>query len=146
MPKLKKYTDWGTWWDGLRTNMMKAGATSVATNLSVLISTNTVGAMGIPGMVGVGENWRTFIVGLFAQFVLHTVYAAATYIQGNQPQVVTETVDTSFVQRKPDGTQITQSSSTGTTTPISASPEVKPTATDTAGPESGGAGKQNTQL
>ena len=118
MSKLVRYTDWQSWWDGLRTNMMKAGATSIATNLSVLASTNVVSSFQIPGLGGVGENWKTFLVGLCAQFVLHTVSAAAVYIQANQPQVITETIDTTHITKSPDGSVTAGSSSVTTTTPV----------------------------
>lgn len=97
---IKKYQDWAAWRDGLRTAMLKAGATSITTNLAVFGSTNIVSAAQIPGMTGTGENWKTFLVGLLAQFVLHTLYAAAQYVQNNpSAATVTEEVDTQQIPK-----------------------------------------------
>jgi len=97
---IKKYKDWAAWRDGLRTAVMKAGATSVVTNLSVLVSTNVVSSLQIPGITNTGEGWRTFVIGVVAQFMLHTVYAAAQYVQANPTAVeVTEEVDTQQIKK-----------------------------------------------
>jgi hypothetical protein len=70
---MRKYQDWSGWWFGLRTKAMEAGATSIAT----LLGTNGVAAMNIPGLNDVGLNWKTAL----AQFVAHTLLAAANYIR-----------------------------------------------------------------
>lgn len=122
---IKKFKDWSSWWDGLRTSMIKAGATSLVTNLTVFTTTNTVNSIGIPGLDGSGENWKTLVIGLVAQFVLHTVFAAAQYIQANpDAPVVTETVETTFVAKSADGGTVTQGSKTTTETPVTT--ETKP--------------------
>ena len=116
----RKYKDWGTWWDGLRTASLKAGATSIVTNLSVLVTTNTVSSLNIPGIQNVGENWKTFLIGLLFQFLLHTAYAAAIYVQ-NKPDadVVVETVETTHVTKDElTGATTLGSSKTTTVTPV----------------------------
>lgn len=125
MPRLitrmstKQMRDWKGWLDGLRTNVLKAGATSIVTNLSVLASTNTVAAMGIPSLRDAGENWKTFLIGLVAQFIIHSLYAAALYVQSNpDAPMITQTVDTTFISKAADGSGVTQSSTKTTTTPV----------------------------
>lgn len=116
---IKKFKDWPSWWDGLRTSMIKAGATSLVTNLTVFTTTNTVNSMGIPGLANSGENWRTLCIGLIAQFGLHTIYAAATYIQANpDAQVVTEVIDTTHIVKNDDGSTLETGASTTTKTTV----------------------------
>lgn len=114
-----KYKDWGAWWDGLRTAALKAGATSIVTNLSVLMTTNAVSSMNIPGIQNVGENWKTFCIGLLFQFLIHTAYATALYVQ-NKPDadVVTETVDTTHVTRDANTGAVTEVGSSSKTTTV----------------------------
>lgn len=101
---IKKIKDWSSWWDGLRTSMVKAGATSLVTNLTVFMTTNAVNSMGIPGLGGSGENWKTLCIGLVAQFGLHTLFAAAQYVQANpDAPVIVEQVDTSFSTKTASG-------------------------------------------
>lgn len=116
----KQFRDWGSWRDGLRTSIMKAGATSIVTNLAVLVSSNTVNSFGIPGMSNSGESLKTFCIGLIGQFLLHVIYAAALYVQNNpDAQLVTTQVDTTFTSKNPTtGSEVAQSSSTITTTPV----------------------------
>jgi hypothetical protein len=115
----KQLKNWSIWWDGLRTAMIKAGATSITTNLSVLASTNTISNMGIPGFTHIGEDKKTFLVALLVQFIVHTAYAAAMYLQNNpDAPVTTVTEDTTFIAKSATGNTVTQSSSTVTTTPI----------------------------
>ena len=114
---IKKYKDWVAWFDGLRTAAIKAGATSLVTNLGVFTSTNTVSAIGIPGLTGSGENWRTLLIGIFAQFIFHTVLATATYIQANpDAQVVTVSTDT-IILTKEQTTKTTPTNTNETTPP-----------------------------
>lgn len=118
---IHKFKDWSSWWDGLRTSMLKAGATSVVTNLTVFTTTNTVSAMNIPGVTQTGEGWKTALIGLLAQFILHTVYAAAQYVQTNpDAPVVTEVCETTHIAKDPDTGKVTEvgSSKTTTTTPV----------------------------
>jgi len=104
---IKKFKDWSSWWEGLRTSMIKAGATSVVTNLTVFTTTNTVNSIGIPGFSDSGEHWKTALIGLCAQFILHTVYAAATYVQANpDAQVVTEETNTTHIVKNDDGSTL----------------------------------------
>lgn len=116
----KQYRDWSTWWDGLRTSMVKAGATSIVTNLTVLVSSNTVNSFGIPGMQNSGESLKTFLIGLIGQFLLHTAFAAAQYVQSNpNAKLITQQVDTTFTSKNPvTGSEVKQSSTTITTTPV----------------------------
>lgn len=128
---VKKYKDWRSWWDGLRTAALKAGATSVVTNLSVLMTTNAVSSMNIPGIQNVGENWKTFLIGLLFQFAIHTAYATALYVQ-NKPDadIVTVTEDTTHIKRDAETGVVTEagSSKTTTITPVQPPPtsEIKP--------------------
>ena len=112
---IQQLKDWKTWWDGLRTAALKAGATSITTNLAVLASTNTVSNMGIPGFTHVGEGIKTFLVGLLAQFALHTVYAIAQYVQANpDAATITQEVNTAMFTKDPKGNVTQQTSSTTT--------------------------------
>jgi len=117
---IHKFKDWSGWLDGLRTSAIKAGATSVVTNLTVFTTTNTVSSMNIPGIQNTGEHWKSALIGLVAQFLLHTVYAAAVYVQANpDAQVVTETCETTHITKDQTGA-VTEvgSSKTVTTTPV----------------------------
>ncbi len=117
----KQFKDWAKWWEGLRTSMIKAGATSVVTNLTVFTTTNTVNSIGIPGFSNSGEHWKTALIGLCAQFLLHTIYAAATYVQANpDAQVVVEETNTKHIVRNNDGSILETGSSNTvkTTTPV----------------------------
>ena len=119
---VKQLKDWSSWWDGLRTSMMKAGATSVTTNLTVFMTTNGVSSLNIPGMTNTGEGWRTALIALVAQFLLHTIYAAALYVQNN-PDAQTITIDTTFTSKnQKTGVEVTQASTTTTTTPVDKTP------------------------
>ena len=81
----KKYQDWRSWWDGLRASVMEAGATAVTT----MLGTNGVANFHIPGLGGIGMNWKTFL----AQFAIHIAIAAAGYIKAKPTaDVVTEEV------------------------------------------------------
>lgn len=119
-----KYRDWHGWWAGLRTAAMKAGATSVVTNLSVLVTTNTVSSLNIPGIQDVGENWKTFLIGLVFQFMLHTVYAMALYVQANpDANTVTTTEDTTHIKRDAVTGNVTEAGTSKTITVSSTTPE-----------------------
>ena len=106
----RTFKDWQSWRDGLRSCVMRAGATAVTTQLATLGGTNAVASMNIPGLQNIALQWKTALVALIVQFVFHCIFAAASYIQNNpDPQTVT-TTDTTFIN-KTDGT-ISQSSST----------------------------------
>lgn len=117
----RKFRDWSSWWDGLRTQSVKAGATSLVTNLTLFMSTNAVAALPIDALKTSGENWKTLCIGLVAQFGLHTLLAAAQYIQNNpDAQIITETVDTQHIVRDAKTGIVTEAGSSTTVT-------VKPT-------------------
>jgi hypothetical protein len=84
--QIRKYTDWTSWWFGLRTNLIAAAGTSITT----LIGSNGIAAMNIPGLKGIGMDWKTAVV----QFLLHILIAAGAYMKANQPTVVSEEVNT----------------------------------------------------
>jgi hypothetical protein len=106
----KKYTDWRSWWYGLRANLMKCFGT---TGLAFLLS-NGLSVTGIPGTSQIGINWRQAI-GFFG---VHMAFEIFAYFQKVQPAVITETTDTSFESKAPDGSTVTQSSSRVKITPI----------------------------
>jgi hypothetical protein len=111
--------DWSSWRDGLRSCVMRAAATSVVTQLTTLMGTNAVSSMNIPGLQNIALQWKTALVALVVQFLFHSLFAAASYIQNNpDPPTVTETVDTTFQAKAADGSTVAQKSTTTTTTPV----------------------------
>ena len=113
---VKKYNDWRGWWEGLRSKAMKAGAEAVTTQLGAWFTTNAVATLPVEALHGVGLNYKTAIVALVIQFTVRVVYAAALYVQTRpDPDVITETVDTTFKSKGSDGSTVNQSSSTTTT-------------------------------
>lgn len=109
MSKEHKYTDWASWWDGLRTNLIKCiGTTGIA-----YLGTNAIQGMGAEGY---GISWKQAL-GFFG---VHIAFEVFGYMQKVQPQVITETVDTSHIVRDPDtgGVIETGVSKTVTTTPV----------------------------
>lgn len=108
----RTFRDWRSWRAGLRSCVLRAGATAVSTQLTAFGGTNA--AASIPGLQGIGMNWKTAVVTLIIQFCFHCLYAAASYIQSNpDAQVVTETTDTTTFTKD----SVTQRSTT-TTTPV----------------------------
>lgn len=122
----RTFRDWPSWRDGLRSCMMRAGATAVVTQLTALGGTNAIASMQIPGLTDIGLHWKTALVSLVVQFVFHSVFAAASYIQNNpDPKVITETVETTFNSKNPTtGAVISQGSKITTVTPVAAAPSV----------------------
>ncbi|HWH79141.1 MAG TPA: hypothetical protein VNT76_17285 [Candidatus Binatus sp.] len=78
---IKKFKDWSSWWDGLRSVIMRTGATAILTQLTTLVGTNSVANMKIPGLADIGIGWKTALASLGIQFVIHTAIAAAKYVQ-----------------------------------------------------------------
>ncbi len=116
---IKKYTDWRNWFNGIIDSAIPAGATAFLT----LVTTNGLASMG-GVMSGIGMSWKTAI----AQIVVHMGIATAKYLQTKpRPEVVTETVDTTFSTKQPDGSTVEQSSKTVTTTPVAPAEPPKPT-------------------
>jgi hypothetical protein len=102
----KKYTDWRSWWDGLRTNIFKCiGTTGIA-----YLGTNAVQGMGATGM---GISLKQ--AGCF--FGVHIALEVFGYMQANQPAVIIETVEEKHVVKDGSVTE-TGSSTTTTTTPV----------------------------
>lgn len=115
MSKIKKYTDWRTWWDGLRTNIIKClGTTGIA-----FIGTNALAGMHAPIH---GIDWEQ----AGAMFAVHVAFEAFSYMKDFQPQVVVETVDTQRFTKDPATGAVT-SESTHTTT---STPPLTPPTTD----------------
>lgn len=111
--------DWASWRDGLRSCVMRAGATAVVTQLTALGGTNAVASMQIPGLGDIALHWKTALVSLIIQFCFHSAFAAFSYIQQNpDPKVITETVDTTYQSKTVDGKTVLQASKTTTTTPV----------------------------
>lgn len=103
----RKYTDWSSWWDGLRTNLIKCvGTTGLA-----YLGTNAIQGMGATGF---GISWKQAL-GFFG---IHIAFEVFGYMQKVQPQVITETVETQHVTRDQAGIVEAGSSKTTTTTPI----------------------------
>lgn len=124
MPKQVTHKDWGSWWDGLRSKSMRAGAESLATNFTALLGTNGVAAMGIPGLADIGMNWKTAILTCVIQFVLRVGLSAALYVQNKpDPDVIVETIDTTHVTKDAMGKVIEQGSSTTVTETVIKKPE-----------------------
>ena len=104
--KIIKYKDWSGWWDGLRSKAMKAGAESLATNVTALLATNGVANLGIEGLKDVAMGWKTALATMVIQFSLRTIAAAAQYVAAKpDPDVETEEVDTTTIT-KPSGTYV----------------------------------------
>lgn len=115
---IRKYTDWRNWLNGIIDSAVPAGATAFLT----LVSTNGLAQLG-GAFSGIGMSWKTFL----AQIIIHMAIAVAKYIQAKpRPDTITETVETAFNVKKPDGTTVEQSSTTKTTTPVVA-PDTKTT-------------------
>ncbi len=112
----RTFKDGKSWRDGLRSCVARAAATAVVTQLTAMGGTSV--AATIPGLQGIALQWKQAGVLLLIQFIYHSLFAAASYIQNNpDPQTIT-TTDTTFVSKTDEGT-ISQSSKTVTTTPTS---------------------------
>lgn len=83
MSKIKQYTDWRTWWDGLRTNIIKC----IGTTGTMWLGSNGAATIGIDALKDIGLNWKQAI-GLFGVQIGLEVFR---YIKDNQPKVITET-------------------------------------------------------
>lgn len=86
MSTIRKYTDWRTWWDGLRTNLMKC----IGTTGTAWLITNGISVSGIPGTSHMGVDWRSGL-GFFG---VHLGKAIFDYFGQNQPKVITEEINT----------------------------------------------------
>jgi len=116
---IRKLQDWRGWRDGLRSKAMKAGAESITTNLGALMGTNAVANMGIEALKDMGMNWKTFLFTMALQFTIRVVFAAAQYVAAKpDPDVITETVETTHFSKDEAGTVSGGSSKTITTTPV----------------------------
>lgn len=108
---IHKYTDWRSWWDGLRTNLIKCiGTTGIA-----FIGSNGLANVGIPALQSIGLNWEQ-AVGFFG---VHIAWEVFSYMKENQPKVIVEDVQTSFTSKNPEtGVEITQASKKTVVTPV----------------------------
>jgi hypothetical protein len=111
---VKKYTDWASYWDGLRTNLFKCiGTTGVA-----YLGTNAIA--GATKDAAYGISWNQAL----SFFGVHLAFEVFNYLKNNQPQVITETVDTSFSSKNPvTGAEVVQSSTKTTVTPVADAPK-----------------------
>lgn len=119
MPVIK-HRDWSGWLEGMRSKAFKAGAEAISTNVTALLGTNGVAAMGIPGFSDIGMGWKTAVATTLIQFTLRVVAAAAMYVRDKpDPDVITETIQTEHINRDSVTGVITEtgSSKTVTTTP-----------------------------
>lgn len=112
---IKKYTDWRTWWDGLRTNLMKC----LGTTGSAWLITNGVSATGIPGTAVLAIAWQSAL----AFFLCHLAKEVFDYMAKNQPVVITEEVETTHFAKDAAGNVSGGSSKTTTTTPVETTPK-----------------------
>ena len=89
---IKKYLDWQGWLTGLWDAAVPAGATAVVT----LLGTNGIAATFGGAVADMGMNWKQAL----AQIGVHMILAAAKYLQNKpRPQVVEETVQTTFTEK-----------------------------------------------
>ena len=96
----RSFKDWKSWRDGLRSCVVRAGATAITTQLTSWCGTNAVATLPYESFKNIGMNWKTALISLVVQFVFHCLFAAASYIQQNpDAQVITETVDTEISRR-----------------------------------------------
>lgn len=117
MPKIRKYTDWRGWWDGLRSNFMKCLGTTGTAYLATNGIANTSGAQGI------AIDWKQALL----YFGVHLGLEVFGYLKQNQPKVIEEIVeDTMTASNSKTGEQISQTTKTTTTTPLPAADATKP--------------------
>lgn len=109
-----KFTDWKTWWDGLRTNLIKC----IGTTGTMWLGSNGAASIGIDWLKDVGFNWKQAL-GLFG---VHVGIEVFTYMRDNQPKVITETMETTHITKTESGTVEQGSSKTVTVTPIETKP------------------------
>ena len=102
---IRKVTDWSSWWDGLRTNLLKC----IGTTGTAYLGTNAVQGMGVNG---VGISWKQAA----AFFGVHIAFEVFSYMQRVQPQVITETVNSDRITQDSSGNITTAASKTVTTT------------------------------
>lgn len=96
---IHKFKDWRSWWDGLRTKALKAGAESIATNVTAMLGSNGVASM-VPALHDYALSWKTALVTTGSQFVLRTVLAASQYVaEKPDADIVTEEVDTTILTK-----------------------------------------------
>jgi len=88
---IKKYTDWSAWWDGLRTNIIKC----IGTTGTSWLGSNAIANAGVDSLKDLGLNWHQ-AAGLFAVHILLEIFS---YLKNNQPQVVTESFDTTVTTK-----------------------------------------------
>lgn len=89
---IKKYLDIKGWLFGLWDSAIPAGATAVVT----LLTTNGVAATFGGVVADMGMNWKQAC----SQIVIHMILAAAKYLQTKpRPQVVEETIQTTFTEK-----------------------------------------------
>ena len=86
---MKRYTDWGGWWIGLRTNLLKC----IGTTGIVWLGSNGLSVSHIPGTSHLGLDYRQAL-GFFG---VHIAIEIFTYLKNNQPKV-TE-VDTQIITK-----------------------------------------------
>ena len=117
---IRKFQEWQGWWDGLRSKAMKAGAESITTNLGALMGTNAIANMGIDALKDMGMNWKTFLFTMVLQFAIRVLFAGAQYVANKpDPDVITETIETTHVTKNEvTGSTEIGSSKTTTTTPV----------------------------
>lgn len=88
---IKKYTDWRSWWEGLRTNLFKC----IGTTGTSWLGSNAIASAGVPGLGNIGLNWKQ-AVGLFA---VHIGLEIFSYLKDNQPKVITEETNTEIIKK-----------------------------------------------
>ena len=103
----KKYTDWRSWFDGLRKNLFKC----IGTTGTAWLGTNAASGCGLPIN---GISWKQAAT----MFGVHIAIEVFTYLRDVQPAEIVETVEDNFKAQASDGSTVEKSSKTVTTTPI----------------------------
>lgn len=105
---IKKRIDWEGWLSGWWVDAIKAITSAFLT----LVTTNGLDQLGIHG---IAIGWKSALAFCGVQFLV----ASAKYFNANpKPDVVVETVETTFESKAPDGTAVSQGSKITTTTPV----------------------------
>jgi len=114
MPKIRKYTDWRGWWDGLRTNLMKC----LGTTGTAYLATN--GIANISGAAGIAIDLKQ--ASLF--FATHLGMEIFSYMKQYQPRVIEEIIEDTLTSKSAAGAEISQKTKTTTFTTAESKQEI----------------------
>lgn len=88
----KKRIDWSSWWDGLRTNLIKC----IGTAGTSWLGTNAIASIGVDYLKNMGLNLKQAGV----MFLVHIGIEVFSYMRDNQPKVIVETTETTVETSK----------------------------------------------